>query len=130
VRGIVSVVGTDRDQHVMIARPGGGKRIEITGPVAALIQRVAGADVSVVGKMSGTSLEAARFIVKTVDGDPALDGTLKVEGSSLFLIQIDGTRTRIVVPPPPLMSLDGARVWITGDPSRAVASFGRITPPG
>ena len=130
VRGIVSVVGTDRERRVMIARPGGGKRVEVTGPLARLVGHVAGADVSVVGTSSGTSLEATRFLVKTVDGAPAIDGTLKTEGSALYIVTVDGTRTRIVAPPPPLVGHDGARVWITGDPSRGVASFGFIDPPG
>src|SRR5450759_329794 len=68
VRGIVSVVGTERERRVTIARPGGGKRVEITGPIAPLIGHVAGADVWVAGTPSGTSLEATRFIVRTVDG--------------------------------------------------------------
>jgi hypothetical protein len=130
VRGIVSVVGTERERRVTIARPGGGKRVEITGPIAPLIGHVAGADVWVAGTPSGTSLEATRFIVRTVDGAPALDGTLKTEGAALYLVTTDGTRTRIVAPPPPLLGHDGARVWITGDPSRGVASFGFIDPPG
>jgi hypothetical protein len=130
VRGIVSVVGTDRDRRVMIARPGSGRRVAITGPLAPLIGHVAGADVAVVGALSGSSLEATRFLVKTVDGAPALDGTLKAEGSALYIVTADGTRTRIVAPPPPLLGHDGARVWITGDPSRGVTSFGFIDPPG
>ena len=113
-----------------IARPGGGKRVEITGPLARLIGHVAGADVWVTGTPAGTSLEASRFVVKTVDGMPALDGTLKTEGSALYLLTVDGARTRITAPPPPLLGHDGARVWITGDPSRGVASFGFIDPPG
>ena len=130
VRGIVSVVGTEHERHVTIARPGGGKRVEITGPLARLIGHVAGADVWVTGTSAGTSLEASRFVVKTVDGMPALDGTLKTEGSALYLLTVDGARTRITAPPPPLLGHDGARVWITGDPSRGVASFGFIDPPG
>jgi hypothetical protein len=130
VRGIVSVVGTDRDRRVMIARTDGGRRVQVTGPLARLIGHVAGADVSVVGTSSGTSLEATQFLVKTVDGAPAIDGTLKTEGPALYIVTTDGNRTRIIAPPPPLQGHDGARVWITGDPSRGVASFGFIDPPG
>jgi hypothetical protein len=128
-RGVVSVVGTSRDQRVMIAPGGGGRRIEITGPLAALIGHVAGADIWVSGTRTGTSMEASRFVVRTVDGAPAIDGTLKTEASGLFIVTSDGTRTRIAVPPPALMTRDGARVWITGDPSKAVSSYGFIDPP-
>jgi hypothetical protein len=129
VRGIVSVVGTARDHRVMVAPQGGGRRVEITGPVAALVGHAAGADVWVAGRGTGTSVEATRFVVKTVDGASAIDGTLRTEGANLFIVTADGTRTRIAAPPPPLVGRDGARVWITGDPSKAVASFGFIDPP-
>ena len=129
VRGTVSVVGTSFEKRVMIAAQGSGKRTEISGPLAPLIGHVAGADVSVVGTPSGTTLAATSFLVRTVDGAPAIDGTLKTEGSSLYIITVNGTRARIATPPPPLLGHDGARVWITGDPSKGVSSFGFIDPP-
>jgi hypothetical protein len=129
VRGIVSNVGTARDHRVVVAPRDGGRRVEITGPLAILVGHAAGADVWVAGVGSGTSIQAARFVVKTVDGAPAIDGTLRTEGGSLFIVTADGTRTRIAAPPPPLVGRDGARVWITGDPSKAVASYGFIDPP-
>ena len=118
VRGIISVNGTDRDRHVMVAPLGGGRHVEVTGPVAPLVGHLAGADVWVAGTQSGTSLQAARFMVRTVDGMPALDGTLKTEGGALYIITDGGGRNRIVTPPPPLVGRDGARVWITGDPAK------------
>jgi hypothetical protein len=129
IRGIVSVVGTSRDQRVMIAPTTGGRHMQITGSSAALIGHLAGADVMVTGERSGTIIDVSDFVVKTVDGAPAIDGTLKTEGSALFIVTRDGSRTRIVVPPPPLVGHDGARVWITGDPAKAVSSFGFIDPP-
>lgn len=129
VRGIVSVVGTSFEKRVMIAVTGTGRRVEITGPLAGLVGHVAGADVSVAGKSDGARLEASGFTVKAVDGQPAIDGTLKTEGSTLYIVTAGGARTRIAVPPPPLQGRDGSRVWITGDPSRAVSSFGFIDPP-
>jgi hypothetical protein len=127
VRGTVAVVGTSFEKHVTVAVPG-GRRVTITGSLAPMIGRTAGADVSVVGQSAGTSLEATRFVVRTVDGQPAIDGTLKTEGTTLYILTATGTRTRIVSPPPPLVGHDGARVWITGDPSRGVSSFGFIDP--
>jgi hypothetical protein len=100
----------------------------ITGPLATTVGRAAGADVTVYGTSTGTSLEAARFVVRTVDGQPAIDGTLKTEGNALYIVTENGTRTRIVSPPAPLVGRDGARVWITGDPSRGVAAFGFLDP--
>src|ERR1041385_6539508 len=127
LRGIISVNGTDRDHHTMIA-PSAGRRAEITGPLAVIIGRTAGADVWVSGRATGTSLAADRFVVRTVDGAPAIDGTLKLDGTALYIVTADGVRNRILNPPPAFQGRDGARVWITGDPARAVASYGFIDP--
>jgi hypothetical protein len=129
VRGIVSVNGTERDKHTMIAPLGGGRHVEITGPLAVMIGHTAGTDVSVSGVMSGTSLAASHFIVRTVEGSPAMDGTLKIENGVTWLVSATGTRVRLTNPPPAFASRDGARVWITGDPARGVASYGFIDPP-
>ena len=129
VRGIVSVVGTSFDKRVMVAPHGGGRRVEITGKLATLVGHVAGTDVTVTGTRSGTQLEAASFVVRMVDGQPAIDGVLRTESEGLYIVSANGVRTRIVAPPPPLQGKEGARVWITGDPAKAVASFGFIDPP-
>jgi hypothetical protein len=128
VRGIVSVVGTSFEKRVMVAAAA-QRRVEVTGPLSNLIGHVAGAEVIVAGAMSGTRIEARRFLVRSVDGQPAIDGTLRTEGGLLYIVTASGTRTRIVAPPPPLVGQDGARVWITGDPAKGVSSFGFIDPP-
>jgi hypothetical protein len=129
IRGTVSVTGTSFEKHVMLAERGTRRRVEVTGPLATLIGRVAGTEITAVGQRSGTRLEASRFAVRVVDGQPAIDGTLRSENGSLFIVTTDGARTRIVAPPPPFAGREGARVWITGDPARSVASFGFIDPP-
>ena len=129
IRGVVSVVGTSFEKRVMVAVPGNGKRVEITGPLASLVGHLAGADLSVVGARSASTIEATSFLVRTVDGMPAIDGILRTEGSFLHIVTRNGISSRIVSPPPPLLGHDGSRVWITGDPSKGVASFGFINPP-
>ena len=129
VRGIVSVVGTSFEKRVMVAEQGTRRRLEIVGSQSSLIGHVAGTEVSVVGTLAGTQLNASRFVVRSVDGQPAIDGILRTESGSLFIVTSNGTRTRIAAPPPPLVGHDGARVWITGDPAKSVSSFGFIDPP-
>jgi hypothetical protein len=129
VRGIVSVVGTSFEKRVMIAVSGAQRRVEIVGPQSRLVGHLAGAEVSVAGKLSGTRLEATGFLVRSVDGLPAIDGTLKSEGGAMYIVTANGARTRFVATPPPFVGHEGARVWVTGDPARAVQSFGFIDPP-
>jgi hypothetical protein len=128
-RGMVSVVGTSFEKKVMLAVAGTQRRIEITGPIARLVGHVSGADVSVTGTLSGTRLEAVGFLVRSVDGLPALDGTLKSEGGAMYIVTANGSRSRFLAPPPPFVGHEGARVWITGDPAKGVQSFGFIDPP-
>ena len=129
IRGTVSVTGTSFEKHVMIVERATQRRVEVTGALATMIGRVAGTEIMALGQRSGARLAASRFAVRVVDGQPAIDGTLRSENGNLFIVTADGSRTRIVAPPPPLAARDGARVWITGDPARSIASFGFIDPP-
>ncbi len=128
--GTVSIVGTSFDKRVVVSTATPQRRLTVTGPLAVLIGRVAGAEVAVRGPVAAQEIEARSFTVRTVDGKPAIDGTLRTEGGALYIVTATGTKTRIATPPPPLMGRDGARVWITGDPASAVASWGFIDPPG
>jgi hypothetical protein len=111
----------------MIAAP--TTRLEITGPQAALIGHLSGTDVVVRGVISGRAISASGFTVRTVDGQAAVDGVLHVRDGQLFITPPGGQPVRIANPPPPLTGRDGARVWITGDPAKGIASFGYIDPP-
>jgi hypothetical protein len=113
----------------MIAERGTQRRVEVTGPLATMIGRVAGTEIMALGQRSGTRLEASGFAVRVVDGQPAIAGTLQSENGNLFIVTADGARAKIVAPPPPFAGREGARVWITGDPARSIASFGFIDPP-
>jgi hypothetical protein len=129
VRGIVSVVGTSFEKKVMVAVAGTQRRVEIAGPIARLVGHLAGAELSVAGTLSGTRLDATGFVVRSVDGLPAIDGTLKTEGGAMYIVTANGSRTRFLAPPPPFVGHEGARVWVTGDPTKGVQSFGFIDPP-
>ncbi len=121
------MVGTSFDKKVMIAAS--TNRLEITGPQAALIGHLSGTDVVVRGAISGRTIAATAFTVRTVDGQPAIDGVLHTREGQLFITPVGGQPIRIVNPPPPLTGRESGRVWITGDPAKAIASFGFIDPP-
>lgn len=112
----------------MIADRGTSKRVEVVGSLSALVGHVAGTEVVAVGSIAGTQINASRFVVRSVEGQPAIDGTLRTEGGILFIVTVEGKRTHIVAPPPALLGHDGARVWIAGDPARSI-TFGFIDPP-
>jgi hypothetical protein len=127
LRGIIAVVGTDRDHHVIV-RPAGGDPVTLTGAEADLAARAAGADVWVEGWRDErtTTMSVTRFAVRAVDGIPAVDGTLAAADGGLVLITPDGTRHAIAHVPDALRERIGARVWISGKLDQGPVSFGVI----
>ena len=60
-------------------------------------------------------MTVTQFAVRTVDGIPALDGTLAAEGERLVLVTADGQRHPIAHPPDALRAHVGGRVWVSGN---------------
>lgn len=100
----------------------------ITGPLAAEIGRAAGAEVWVSGTRAAAELEAARYQIRTVDGEPAVDGTLASDGGQLVLVTPGGRRA-IARPPQALRGMVGARVWLVGSLDGTIASYGVLREP-
>jgi hypothetical protein len=127
-RGVAAVVGSIPVTRVIV-RPASGRPITVTGPLAREIGVASGADVWVRGpRAADGSIEATSYSVRSVDGVPAITGTLAAEGDRLVLVSDDGRRHPLARPPAPLRQQVGARVWITGDPAGAIGSFGILRP--
>ena len=128
VRGIVAVVGAVPITHVVVRPPGGGS-ITLQGPLAREVGVASGADVVVRGRRTGDrAIEVSGYEVRTVDGVTAITGMLTAEGDRLVLVTDAGRRYPIARPPAPLREHVGARVWVTGDPSTTIASYGVLRP--
>ncbi|HYX80912.1 MAG TPA: hypothetical protein VE714_00870 [Gemmatimonadales bacterium] len=128
VRGIVAVVGTSFDSRVVV-RPlaGGGRPVTLIGPQSKTVGRLSGADVWVAGpRDEHGQLAVSRFAVRTVDGLPALDGTLIARGDRLLLVTRDGKQHAIGNPPPALRDHVGARIWLTGPLDQGPVTYGII----
>jgi hypothetical protein len=125
-RGIVAVVGSERDVHVVLKLDPGTPSLTLSGPLTGALRRTQGADVWVTGARGPRAFEVSAFTVRTVDGNSALDGRLVADGEKLYLVTPDGVRHFIAHPPPPLRDLIGARVWMTGAPERDAVSYGVI----
>lgn len=127
LRGKPAVVGSAPFTQVAL-RPASGGSVTITGPLAKEIGRASGADVWVRGTRSDRGFEAAEYRVRTVDGVPALDGVLVVDGERTHLRLADGTRRSLRSAPAALRAEAGARVWVTGGVDQPVAAFGILRP--
>ena len=126
-RGIVAVVGTSFDSHVILRQPGGARSVTLAGPQARTVGALSGADVWVSGTRDQSGrITVSRFVVRAVDGAPALDGTLIAHGQQLLLVTRDGKQHPIENPPPALRDHVGARIWVTGPLERGPITFGVI----
>jgi hypothetical protein len=113
----------------VVVRPPGAPSVTLEGPLAREIGAASGADVVVRGRRTGPrTMEVSSYEVRTVDGVTAITGTLTAQGGRLVLVTDAGRRYAIARPPAPLREHVGARVWVTGDPSTAIASYGVLRP--
>ena len=126
-RGIVAVVGTSFESRVVIRPAKGGRPITLAGPQANTVGRLSGTDVWVTGTRDASGqITVSRFVVRTVNGQPALDGTLVTRRDQLFIVTRDGKQHPITSPPQALRDRVGARVWVVGPPDRPPVTFGVI----
>lgn len=122
VRGIVAEVGSVPITSIVV-RPASGRSVTILGSLAKEIGRAAGAEVWVSGHRTAEGLHAMRYAVRSVDGEPAVDGVLASEDGGLVLVTTGGRR-RIVRPPQALRGMMGARVWLVGSLEGGITSYG------
>ena len=127
VRGIVAVVGTSFDSRVIIRPPSSARAVVVTGPQAPTVGKMSGADVLVSGTFDEHGqINASRFAVRSVDGVPALDGTLIERGGRLLLVTRDGKQHAIQNAPAALRQHVGGRVWVAGSLEKGPVTFGVI----
>jgi hypothetical protein len=104
--------------------------VALTGPGAREVRAVDGAEITVEGEwVAADRFEVVRFIVRTVDGQPAHDGVLLEEEGHYFLAHEGGQRTDVISPPEALRRMVGSRVWIAGPAGSAPHAFGLIASP-
>jgi hypothetical protein len=124
LEGIVRVVGVDALPLVTLVPDDASPSVTLDGP--ASLRRVTGLRIAVFGERSGGRLAVRRFTVLAANGVPATDGVLAADGDALVLVTSDGTRHRLVNPPPLLRSSIGHRAWVSGALDRELVAYGII----
>ena len=115
------------DSRVIVRSRSSGPSVTIVGDQAAAVGRMSGADVWVAGIRDASGrLGVRRFVVRSVDGAPALDGTLREQDGRLLLVTADGKEHPITSPPEALRRRVGSRVWVTGTLETGAVVFGVI----
>jgi hypothetical protein len=139
----ISIIGivhqtTDLLAPVML-RTDDGRDIVLVGANLASVASVDSAEVEVRGAWAvNGALEVNDFVVRSVEGAPAMDGILVARydesgqdliGGTLIGYGLQLTRGGTIAltdPPADLVAHLGERVWVTGDPTAAPAAFGFI----
>jgi hypothetical protein len=124
LEGIVRVVGVDALPVVTLVPDDAGRSVTLDGPPS--LRRVAGLRIAAVGERSGARLAVRRFTVLAANGVPATDGMLAADGDALVIVTSEGTRHRLVNPPPLLRSSVGHRAWVSGALDRELVAYGII----
>jgi len=129
LRGVIRVVGSAADEQVVVRPNVGSPAVTLLGKQSAVLGRLSGVDVWLSGKREGERrMTVDRFLVHSVDGVPAMDGTLVARDGGLAIVTTaDHAEHPIVNPPAALRSHLGARVWITGSLESGAVTFGVIS---
>lgn len=118
------VVGVEAFPQVVLALDDASPTVALDGPPS--LRRVAGLRIAVIGERSGARLAVRRFIVLAANGVSATDGIIAADGESIVLVTPDGTRHRLVNPPPLLRANVGHRAWVSGPLDREAVAYGII----
>jgi len=129
LRGVIRVIGSAADEQVVVRPNVGGAAVTLLGSQSAVLGRLSGVDVWLSGRREGERrMTVDRFLVHSVDGVPAMDGTLVArDGGFAIVTTADHAEHPIVNPPAALRSHVGARVWITGSLESGAVTFGVIS---
>lgn len=126
-RGVVAVVGADPLTRVVLRAPGG--TVEVRGPEASTLRRLAGVEVRVSGERKDGGIDASSFRVRSASGFPAEDGILTVQGDVGILTGPEGERVRHRPIPLALRQLAGQHVWVAGLPGETPEAWGLVRAP-
>ncbi|HEX6369382.1 MAG TPA: hypothetical protein VF006_10645 [Longimicrobium sp.] len=125
--GRVAVVGSAPMNVQLTLQTADGRSVYLTGPAAAELRALAGAEVEVEGRMQGGAFEARGYHIRSVDGRPVLWGTVEAApGGGLQLRLEDGSAVRLGAGADRLRA--GQKVWVQGPTQVQVQTYGVIVP--
>jgi hypothetical protein len=126
LRGIVQIVGSEPGAVVQL-RLGTGRVLRLESREPGPLRAASNLDVMVRGGVTATGdgFRVDQFVVRTVDGLPAVDGWLvSLGGGNYALRGTDGTQRPLSGVPANMASLVGARIYWVGPLDQAPAGYG------
>lgn len=128
--GVVRVVGSAPvDVHVLI-EPEEGEGVRVVGPLSDEIRRLAGAHVTIEGRMdespshvASRQIEASSYEIVSVNGEPVVVGVVQGKtGGWTVLKTREGELVYLASAPDSIRT--GQTVWVQGPRSLVVQSYG------
>ncbi|HEY4304731.1 MAG TPA: hypothetical protein VGM82_09700 [Gemmatimonadaceae bacterium] len=124
--GTLAVVAAALDERVVIRTATGVHTLVATrGADSAALRRLSAVDIVARGRSDGDRFVVSAFVVRRVDGQPVVDGVLRLANGRLFVDNVEESR-EVGHPSPALLALVGARVWLSGSLETGPSSFGVI----
>ena len=111
--GLVTEVGSDPATWMSLRPNGGGQSIRLSGDGAALLRSVSRTEVWVSGARQLEEFRVDAFEVRKANDVMVDDGIISVEGGKAYLTTRSGSKREIPYAPPQLVSMPGARIWVT-----------------
>lgn len=138
LRGVVSITGSDPITSVVVT-PRQGDAVIVQGAPAVTLRNADGLEVRLDGRFTGARaigagpgpspvFEAATFVVRALDGQPAIDGVLERAANGFALRLADGRTRAIPALPEGLREHVGARVYLAGPPGAVPSAYGVLIP--
>jgi hypothetical protein len=126
VVGTLRVVGSAPVNVRLVIQSDAGTST-VGGPLREELRRLAGAEVTLLGRRDGADFVASDYRVRSIDGRPVTLGTVEaLEGEYLRLRTRDGELVYLVGAPTQLQP--GQKVWVQGPRGVVVQSFGTVRP--
>jgi len=129
-RGIVKIIGTSRDDALILQRSTADSAIvqlHAEAVESAALRQVVGTLVAVRGQFTARdTLDVSSFRVVSVDGQNVIDGVLRQTKAGLTICPSSETCVALGNPPGALRSLVGARIWIGGPVTTGPNTFGVV----
>jgi hypothetical protein len=128
--GVVRVVGSEPvDVHVLV-EPESGDGVRVVGPLRDEIRRLAGAHVTIEGRIdespshvASRQIEASSYEILSVNGEPVVVGVVQGKtGGWTVLKTRDGELVYLASAPDSIRT--GQTVWVQGPRSLVVQSYG------
>ncbi|MBI3792338.1 MAG: hypothetical protein HY275_15865 [Gemmatimonadetes bacterium] len=136
LRGVVRVTGSAPLTALLVV-PAGADPVVPRGPDSTRLRNLTGLEVVLKGAYSedcaadagprgARFFDVTRFIVRGLDGRPAVDGILAQVDGRWQVTDTEGTVHALAVLPPLLESMAGARVYLVGPLTNLPIAYGVI----